>query len=104
MKRKLATFYFVFGVFIIGLGLFANCDNQYSKKVNRGKDNLTHSKGLKIGMSEPEVLKIMGKPDTIIKDSVYYYYNYILNDDSYSNGQISFDSTKRVNEIFFPKN
>jgi hypothetical protein len=103
MKRKLAAFYFVFGVFIIGLGLFANCENQYSKKVTRGKDNLTHSKGLKIGMSEPEVLKIMGKPDTIIRDPDKYFCYYI-NNDSYSYGQVLFDSTLKVNKLFFPEN
>ena len=44
----------------------------------------------------------MGRPDTIIKDN-YPIYCYSVNDESYGYGQILFDSTMRVKDIYFPK-
>ena len=83
----------------IGLALSSlGCDNQGHKRTYK----LTHSKDIEVGMSENDVLRIMGKPDTIIKYPHHFYYSYNLNNDSYGDGQIFFDSTLRVNKIFFP--
>ncbi len=73
--------------------------NTYAIKCTK---NIENSKKIKFGMTDLDVIEIMGRPDTIINDGlIFYCYN--LNDDSFGTGQIHFDSTMKVDKLYFPK-
>jgi hypothetical protein len=83
-------------VLIIGYVFF---DSHWSGNAVIGEKNILNSRKVKSQMSQEDVLSIMGKPDTIIKER----FCYTTNDDSYPYIEFSFDSLKRVKEIYSPE-
>lgn len=102
MKKTIRLILIITGVVITVTILALNYQSHFSKVAIKGKENLTLSKSLRVGMSDDEVLKIMGNPDTTIKNDNPIYC-YVINDESFGYGQIMFDSTMKVIEIYFPK-
>jgi len=89
-------------VFFIVLLFFLAKGANYSCKQKKKYDIISeNSKKIQIGMLEKDVLTIMGKPDIIINETNVIYC-YEINNDSFGNGQIVFDSTMMVKEIYFP--
>lgn len=74
-------------------------DSHWSASANKGEKNISNSRKVESKMSQEDVLFIMGKPDTIIKDR----FCYITYDDSYPYIEFSFDSLNRVKEIYSPE-
>jgi hypothetical protein len=102
MRKAVKPILLIIGIVIVVLIVALNYHSYFSKAAIRGKENISFSKSVRIGMTKDEVLSIMRKPDTIIKGD-YPIFCYDINDDSYGYGQILFDSTMRVREIYFPK-
>ena len=81
------------------------CD---SNKKKSPEQHLKNGKKIKIDMSLDSVCLIMGAPDTLFlpgkndieKRTVLCY---DINDLSYGPGQVYFDSTMKVKDIYFPK-
>lgn len=74
-----------------------------------GKENIENSLKVKIGMSESEVIQIMGEPELILPidcpnniSHACLNYFYSTGNDSYPNGEFYIDSNKRVIKIYFP--
>lgn len=103
MKKSIKIIFLTLGFIIIVIIIYISYNNHFSQKAIKGKNNLAHSKNLVVGMTESELLYIMGRPDTIIREK-YVIYCYDLNDDSYASGQVYFDSTMKIEEIYFPNN
>lgn len=82
-------------VLIIGYVIY---DSHWSSNSEKGGKNILNSRKVKSQMSQEDILSIMGKPDTIIRER----FCYITNDDSYPYIEFSFDSLKRVKEIYSP--
>lgn len=102
MKKTIKYFLVAFVILLITIVLYLNYNSNYSNQAIKGEYNITHSKAIIIGMTEGEVLNIMGKPDTIVNDKLTIYC-YGINDESYGYGQILFDSTMKVKDKYFPK-
>ena len=102
MKKTTKYVLLIIGIIIVAIILMLNYHSHFSKEAIKGKENIAFSKNVRVGMTEDEVLSIMGKPDTTIKDDTPIYC-YGVNDESYGYGQILFDSTMRVEKIYFPK-
>ncbi|MFZ4724720.1 MAG: hypothetical protein ACOYMD_04675 [Paludibacter sp.] len=101
--RKRVGMYIIISIFVVAQILtFFVYTNHICVKENKNTNNLIHSKKIKIGMLENEVINIMGKPDTIINENVIIFC-YEIDKESYANGQIIFDSTMMVKEIYFPE-
>lgn len=82
-------------VLIIGYVIY---DSHWSYNAEKGEKNILNSRKVKSQMRQEDILSIMGKPDTIIRER----FCYITNDDSYPYIEFSFDSLKRVKEIYSP--
>jgi hypothetical protein len=101
MKKIVKIILLIFTIILIIAIFYVNYDAHFSKRAIKGKKVIENSKKIVIGMTEKELLNIMGQPDTIIKDTISIYY-YDLNDDSYGSGTVYIDSTMRVKNKFFP--
>jgi hypothetical protein len=102
MRKSIKLTLLIIGIVVVAIIIALKYHSHYSKAAIRGKENINSSKSIRIGMAKDDVLQIMGKPDTTIKDE-YPIFCYSVNDDSYGYGQILFDSTMKVREIYFPK-
>lgn len=102
MKKKTKISLIIIGAIVIIIVISLNVNNHFSNRAINGKENLANSKILRNGMSEDEIKKIMGEPDTVIKEACLIYC-YDINDESFGYGQISLDSSKRVKQIYFPQ-
>ena len=102
MRKAIKRILLIIGIVIVAIIIALNYHSHFSKAAIKGKENITFSKSIRIGMTKDEVLSIMGKPDTTKKDD-YPIFSYGVNDDSYGYVQILFDSAMRVSEIYFPK-
>ena len=99
MKKVLKIIGYVFLGLIVLWILYITYDNRV------GKRNMENSQKITIGMSENEVIAVMGKPDNIITEtkSGEHHYTYSTNSDSFTHIQITFDSEiKKVEEIYIP--
>jgi len=102
MKKKTKISLIIIGAIVITIVISLNVNNHFSNRAINGKENLANSKSLRNGMSEDEIKKIMGEPDTVIKEASLIYC-YDINDESFGYGQIFLDSSKRVKQIYFPQ-
>jgi outer membrane protein assembly factor BamE (lipoprotein component of BamABCDE complex) len=93
----------IFGFLVLSY-LIVLYNIHWSKHAMKKKQNLENAKKINIGMSNYEVLKIMGKPNFIANHKNYFYYSYELQDESSHGCQINFDSTSKVRAIYFPFN
>lgn len=102
MKKFLKILLASFVILIVTMVIIVNYDAHFSNKAVKGENNLNNIRKVKIGMTENEMISIMGKPDTIF--TVYSkIYCYDINNDSYVYGKIHIDSNLRVSDIFYPK-
>lgn len=102
MRKFTKTVLFTLGAVVVAIVLQLNYESHFSDKAIKGKENIRQSKYVKLGMSQKDMLKIMGQPDTIIRNE-FTIFCYDLNDLSYGYGQIFLDSAMTVKEKYFPK-
>lgn len=107
MKRTLKiSLSFVIG-FLLVIIIYLNYQSHFSEEAKNGKKNIVNAENIEIGMTEEQVISIMGKPDTIqafevekIERNKYYYYS--TNDESHPSIEITFDSAMRVKRVSSP--
>ena len=102
MRKAIKLTLLIIGIVVVTIIIALKYHSHYITAAIRGKENINSSKSIRIGMTKDDVLQIMGKPDTTIKDACPIFC-YSVNDDSYGSGQILFDSTMKVRDIYFPK-
>ena len=103
MKKSVKICIIIFCVIFLVFVIFLNYNKNFSPKAIKAKENLEHSYHLIIGMTENEVVSIMGMPDLIAPVQEDLIFHYDLNDDSKGPVYIIFDSTKKVKDIHVPK-
>lgn len=79
-------------------------DRNFSIKAKTGKKNMALVTKLKIGMKEDDVIRKMGKPESISVTDSQKVYNYSSNNVDYLDIEIFIDSNNRIMRINFPEN
>lgn len=74
-------------------------DSKYSSKAREGIKNVANMQNVNIGMSNNEVISIMGQPE-ITYTSEGESYDYISNDESHPYISLIFDSNMKVIKIY----
>ncbi len=96
--KKTKTLFLIIALFVFILGGYTIYDALWSSQAINGGRNIYNSKEIKTGISKENVIKIMGKPDSIINGR----FCYLTNNDSYPYIELSFDSIGKVLEIYSP--
>ncbi len=91
----------IIGVIII----YIVYDGHFSPSARIGKENMKKSEKLKIGMTENDLINIMGKTDATnqegtTNDKIYKYHS---DNVDYLEIEVHVDSTGKIDKVFIPK-